>query len=150
MKLLIRTLSASILAILLLLPSIVRASPVVVLKVDGLIAPVSADFIQRGLERAATESALLVVLQLDTPGGLDTSMLQSIRGILASPVPVATFVAPSGARAASARTFILYASHIAAMAPGTNLGAATPIQIGGGLPEPAPEPGTEPAPVEKD
>ncbi|MBN9133696.1 MAG: nodulation protein NfeD [Nitrosospira multiformis] len=143
MKLLIRTFSAGILAMSLLLPSIVRASSVVVLKADGPIAPVSADFIQRGLEHAANENALLVVLQLDTPGGLDTSMRQIIRGILASPVPVATFVAPGGARAASAGTYILYASHIAAMAPGTNLGAATPIQMGG-LPGSEPEPRARP------
>ena len=109
---------------------------VVVIPVNGAIDPASADFIVRSLRRAADERAQLAVLQLDTPGGLDTSMRQIIKAILGSPVPVATFIAPSGARAASAGTYIIYASHIAAMAPGTNLGAATPIQMGIGGAEP--------------
>ena len=125
---------------LLLLPCLVHAqSKVVVLELQGVIGPATSDFVLHGLESAQRDGARLVILHMDTPGGLDSSMRDIIRAILASTVPVASYVAPSGARAASAGTYILYASHIAAMAPATNLGAATPVQIGG-LPEP-PVPG---------
>lgn len=123
-----------------------RESPrVVALSLDGVVGPATSDYLVRAIRQANDEKAAAIVLRIDTPGGLDTSMREIIRAILASRVPVLSHVAPGGARAASAGTYILYASHVAAMAPGTNLGAATPVAIGGMPKAPArPEAETDP------
>jgi membrane-bound serine protease (ClpP class) len=107
---------------------------VLTISVDGAIGPATARYVKDALTKASERHAGVVVLRLNTPGGLSTSMREIIVDVLASRVPVVGYVAPSGAHAASAGTYILYATHIAAMAPGTNLGAATPVQIGGPLP----------------
>src|SRR6516165_7156466 len=112
-------------------PPAAAAERAIVLEINGAIGPPIADYIARELNAVRSGEVRLIILRMNTPGGLDTSMRQIISAILASPVPVATYVAPNGARAASAGTYIAYASPIAAMAPGTNIGAATPVQFGG-------------------
>jgi membrane-bound serine protease (ClpP class) len=134
----VRTLIAALAVALtcLLPPAIAEQSPTIpggaiwLMDLDGAVGPATSDYLVRGFADAEAAGAELIVIRMNTPGGLDGAMRDIISAILASSVPVASWVAPGGARAASAGTYILYASHIAAMAPATNLGAATPVSIG--------------------
>jgi membrane-bound serine protease (ClpP class) len=131
------------LAACLLMAGAARASAaeVWVVELDGAITPATANYFIRALDEAHDASAAAVVVRLDTPGGLDEAMRDMIKEILASRIPVVVYVAPSGSRAASAGTYLMYASHVAAMAPATNIGSSTPVSIGGSpFPSPA-EPG---------
>lgn len=123
--------------LLFCLSSIVYAGKAILLDVKGAIGPAVQDYIVRGINYAENEHASVVIIKLDTPGGLETAMRGINEAIITSSVPVITYVAPAGARAASAGTFIMYASHFSAMAPGTNIGAASPVQLFSGAPNPS-------------
>jgi len=112
-------------------PAVAQSPQIYVIEVDGVISPASAEFIIKSLDQASKAGAQALVIELDTPGGLDLSMRSIIKEIFSATIPVVVFVAPSGARAASAGAIIALAAHVAAMAPGTNIGAAHPVAMGG-------------------
>ena len=107
-----------------------KKSEVLVITVSGVINPVAAEYIGKSIKKASEMNAEALVIELDTPGGLDTSMRSIVKDIIGSNVPVVIYVSPSGARSASAGVFITMAAHVAAMSPGTNIGAAHPVAIG--------------------
>ena len=118
-----------LLLLLTVLPFFATASTIIKLEIKGIIGPASSSYLKEGMEVAVRQNAQMILIELDTPGGLSTSMREMIQEITNSSLPVIVYVAPKGARAASAGTYLVYASHVAAMAPGTNLGAATPVSI---------------------
>src|SRR5260370_5473023 len=109
------------------------APPVASIEMDSAIAPVTVRLLTTALDRAQSEGAQALIVQLNTPGGLERSMRSMVQTILGSPIPVIVYVAPTGARAASAGVFITMAAHVAAMAPATNIGAAHPVAVGGSM-----------------
>ncbi len=117
------------LLLIIFFPIIASTSTVIKLEIKGAVGPASSNYLKEGMAAAVQDNAQMVLIELDTPGGLSTSMREMIQEITNSTLPVITYVSPKGARAASAGTYLLYASHVAAMAPGTNLGAATPISL---------------------
>ncbi|WDT69292.1 MAG: hypothetical protein MPW17_10870 [Candidatus Manganitrophus sp.] len=114
-----------------LFPLMAEAKPIHVITYDGIINPVSSELFTTAITQAEQAGAEALIIQLDTPGGLDTSMRDIIKAMVASEIPIVVYVAPSGGRAGSAGVFITLAAHLAAMAPGTNIGAAHPVAMGG-------------------
>ena len=123
------------LSVLLLAGPPAATDPLYRMRLDGPIGPMSAEFLEKAIGQAEEDGAVCLVVEMDTPGGLDASMRRMVKRILSADVPVVVYVSPSGSRAASAGAFIALSAHVAAMAPGTNIGAAHPVQLGGGSPD---------------